>query len=221
MNHSMFKLQHPFTLMVAGPTSSGKTFLTRRLIEDYSVATTIAESPLKILWCYGVHQSLYKKPLGGTISIEYFDGLADESKIDSMKPNLIVIDDLMVEVESDKRMTSLFTKGSHHKNISVIFIVQNLKFDSKTFRNVSLNTHYFLLLKNPRDQSQIAHLAREMFNDKFRYMTGAYEEATSEPFSYLLVDLTSACPTKHRLRTRILSSETIKGDFDPIFYTMK
>ena len=186
MNHSMFKLQHPFTLMVAGPTSSGKTFLTRRLIEDYSVATTITASPLKILWSYGVHQSLYKKPLNGNISIEYFDGLADESTIDSVKPQLIVIDDLMLEVESDKRMTSLFTKGSHHKNISVIFVVQNLKFDSKTFRNVSLNTHYFLLLKNPRDQSQIAHLAREMFNDKSKYMTSAYEEANKRTIFVLI-----------------------------------
>ena len=40
--------------------------------------------------------------------------------------NLIVIDDQMIEVGSDNRIVNLFTKGSHHRNLSVIYIVQNV-----------------------------------------------------------------------------------------------
>ena len=42
------------------------------------------------------------------------------------KRNLIVIDDQMIEAGKDNRMVNLFTKGSHHRNLSIIYIVQNL-----------------------------------------------------------------------------------------------
>ena len=42
------------------------------------------------------------------------------------KRNLIVIDDQMIEAGKDNRIVNLFTKGSHHRNLSVIYIVQNL-----------------------------------------------------------------------------------------------
>ena len=42
------------------------------------------------------------------------------------KRNLIVIDDQMIEAGRDNRIVNLFTKGSHHRNLSVIYIVQNL-----------------------------------------------------------------------------------------------
>ena len=45
--------------------------------------------------------------------------------------NVIVIDDQMTETSNDKRVMNLFTKGSHHRNLSVIFLSQNLYFSRK------------------------------------------------------------------------------------------
>ena len=56
----------------------------------------------------------------------------------------------------------LFTKGSHHKNISVIFIMQNIFHKGKSQRDIRLNTKYIVLYKNPRDRAQIQHLARQV-----------------------------------------------------------
>ncbi len=42
---------------------------------------------------------------------------------DVNKRNIIVLDDLMVQSGKDRRIVDLFTKGSHHKNLSVIYIV--------------------------------------------------------------------------------------------------
>jgi len=36
---------------------------------------------------------------------------------------LLIIDDLVHE--TDERVANIFTKGSHHRNISVVYIVQN------------------------------------------------------------------------------------------------
>jgi len=40
-------------------------------------------------------------------------------------PTLIVLDDLMDSAYSEK-LSEIFTKGSHHRNISLVLITQNL-----------------------------------------------------------------------------------------------
>jgi hypothetical protein len=63
--------------------------------------------------------------LHGTVEgIEFQQGLADLDNLDPREKHLIILDDLMEE--TDQRMASLFTKNSHHKNISGMYIVQNL-----------------------------------------------------------------------------------------------
>jgi hypothetical protein len=59
-------------------------------------------------------------------------------------PHLIILDDLMDE--TDQRVTSLFTKKSHHRNISVMYIVQNLFHRGKHHRTISLNAHYMVVV---------------------------------------------------------------------------
>ena len=51
--------------------------------------------------------------------------------IDPTRRNLVVLDDLMQECGNDPGITKLFTQGSHHRNLSVIYIVQNLFHRSK------------------------------------------------------------------------------------------
>jgi len=45
-------------------------------------------------------------------------------EFDGSEPVLLVIDDLMQE--TDETVANLFTKGFHHRNVSVLFLAQNL-----------------------------------------------------------------------------------------------
>jgi len=45
---------------------------------------------------------------------------------DPLSPKLVIINDLIRESLSCDLIVDLFTKGSHHKNLSVILISQNL-----------------------------------------------------------------------------------------------
>ena len=65
--------------------------------------------------------------------------------------------------ETDKSVSNLFTKGSHHRNLSVLHLVQNVFDKNKHTRTISLNTHYLVIFKNPQDASQITHLAKQMY----------------------------------------------------------
>jgi hypothetical protein len=106
-------------------------------------------------------------------------------------------------------MAMIFTKYSHHSNISCIYIMQNLFPKGKEARNISLNTKYLFLMKNTRDRAQIGHLARQMYPGYSKYMVSSYEYATTAPFSYLLVDLCPETPEDIRLRTGVFPGDVM------------
>ncbi|KAF4530470.1 hypothetical protein B566_EDAN014671, partial [Ephemera danica] len=151
------EFKHPFTGIVAGPTGSGKTYFVREFLNRKPVNVKFDE----VIWCYGEWQSLYKE-----IKATFHEGLLDTLPSDD-KPRLLVVDDLMHE--ADKRVVDLFTKGSHHRNISVLFITQNLFHQKSGARDISLNAHYMVIFKNPRDAAQIGYLGRQITpeNPKF------------------------------------------------------
>lgn len=199
-NTSYFTFVHPFTCMVAGPTSSGKTVLVKSLILNHKFTFSNLKSPPKVIWCHGQMQDSYTQ---NDNIIEYHEGLTN----DFIGYDLIVIDDLMSELGSDNRLLNLFTKGSHHLNISVIFIVQNIFHQGKNMRGISLNCQYLVIMKNPRDKSQIHCLARQIYPTKSARLIKAYEDATKEPFSYLKIDLTPRTPDHLRVQTDIVRKE--------------
>ena len=77
---------------------------------------------------------------------------------------VIIRDDLLSEVCS-KEVCHLFTKGNHHRSISVILITQNLFQQERYCRDVSLNAKYLVLLKNVRDKIQFCHLALQVCHE--------------------------------------------------------
>lgn len=190
-------MEHPFTCICSGPTGSGKT----RLVRDLIVQRAITPQPTRILWLYAQKQSIHE-----TMNVEFKNGIPEdiESTFKSSENNLLVIDDLMTQCHSDERMTRLFSVGSHHLNLSIIFIVHNLFHQGREMRNMSLNSHYIILFKNPRDNQQIATLARQMKPGKWRHVVEAFEDATSEAHGYLLLDMKPTTPEQIRLRTKIL-----------------
>ncbi len=110
----------------------------------------------------------------------------------------------MVQSGKDRHIADLFTKGSHHKNLSVIYIVQNIFHQGRETRDISLNTHYIVLFKSPRDKQQISTLARQIRPGRVQEFMNAYEEATSRPHGYLMLDLKPTTHDDHRLKTKVL-----------------
>ena len=69
-------------------------------------------------------------------------------------------------------------------------------------RNVHLNTEYVVLFRNRRDKSQFGHLTLEPKHSKA--LVDAYVDATSRPYSHLLVDLKPLTPDALRYRSNSL-----------------
>ena len=194
------RLVRPFTNIVAGPTGCGKTTFVVSLLRHSH--TLVSLPPEKITWCYGEWQRLYSTLSSIHPNLECIECLPDLSSFDSKNRNLVVIDDLMSE--TDERVTKLFTKKSHHCNTSVIYLLQNLFPKGKESRTISINAQYMVLFKNPRDNTQVVNLAKQMFPGRVKYMQEAFRDATSVPHGYLFVDLKQSTPEHLRLRSNIL-----------------
>ena len=192
--------KHPFSAILSGPSGCGKTQFTLRFIDNlqYMINPTVD----KIVWCFGLYQDIFDK----YPQIQFLEGLPDLNIFDGKEKTLLILDDLMSEI--DERVTKIFTKISHHRDVSVLFLTQNLFYKSKHTRTISLNAHYLILFKNVRDSTQIANLARQMFPGKSNFMLEAFSDATMVPFGYLLVDLRSDTDERCRLRTNIFPGET-------------
>lgn len=211
------RLKHPFPCIIAGPTGSGKTVLVRKLLANYRTLTTISDNKLKVVYCYGQYQSGLKNNIPN-VEIIPVAGLVSEKFLQEHKPHIIILDDLMSEVSGNREVTALFTKKSHHNNVSVIFIIQNFFHQGKEMRTISLNAHYIILLKNARDKSQIARLGEQIFPGQARFFKEAYDDAVSKPFGYILLDVSPTGIDEYRIRTRIFPDENVKGVPMPIVY---
>jgi hypothetical protein len=64
------------------------------------------------------------------------------------------------------------------------------------------------MFNNPRDKSQIYHLARQMYPTNSLFLVDAYTEVTKEPHSYLMLDLKQKTPENLRVQTNIFPEET-------------
>ena len=192
-------LKHPFTCLIAGPTMSGKTVFVKKLISN--ISEMIYPPPEKITWCYG---GGWQDAFSDMPNVDFVSGL-NFTKSNSDLRTLLIIDDLMCE--TDESVTKIFTRGAHHQNMSVIYIVQNLFHKGKEQRTISLNSHYLVMFKNPRDASQITHLAKQISPGNTRSVHEAFQDATSKPFGYLFFDFKATTPEKLRLRTNIFPGE--------------
>ena len=101
----------------------------------------------------------------------------------------------------------MFTKISHHRNVRIVYLTQNVFDKNKYARTISLNADYLVLFKNPRDTSQFATLARQMYPNASKFAIEAYKDATSAPYGYLLINLKPEQDERCRLRKNVCPGE--------------
>lgn len=206
------RFQCPFSMVISGPSNSGKTFFVKTLLQN--AGKLISKKIDNIVFIYSVWQPLYDDLLKMyNKHIKFIEGipqtLDDDVLFPVNKTSLVVIDDFMQEASSNKEIERLFTVYVHHKNLNVIYILQNLFFQGKSSRTISLNTNYLLLFKNFRDAGQAGILAQQMYPKNTKFFMESYEDATRTPFGYLLIDYKAKTPEQYRLRTALLSPHPV------------
>ena len=168
----------------------------------------ISPPPEAVVWCYSEWQPSYEEVMKCGEKITMFEGFPDKEVLSKSRNvrKLLILDDLMTDMSKKSGdLHSLFCRGSHHWNMSVIHIVQNLFYSN--VRTARINSHYLVLMKNPADLLQMNTLARQLFPQDKKYLFDAYKDACSKPFGYLLIDMEPTTPDHVRLRTKVFPDE--------------
>lgn len=205
--------RHPAPIVFAGPTGCGKTMFLHEVLNK----CLIHPPPQRIIWVYDEWQPIYDKVLISAPNVEFIkfgDEISIDNLYDLLNPktrNLVVLDDQMSkkEVRDSLGLAKLFTQGSHHRNTTVVYIVQNIFDQGGAMRTASLNSHYIVLFKNPRDKGQVQALAQQMYPTNKNFFIRAFENATREPYNPLIIDLKQDTPEELRLRTNMFDPSPI------------
>jgi ABC-type glutathione transport system ATPase component len=131
------KFKHPLTCIVRRPMGSGKSSFTLRLLQHLDSLCTERNFSGGIIWCYSEKSAVPRRQLDSLHKdVSFHNGVPQNFGIDHGKPCLIILDDLLNE-DYSKGICDLFTKGSHHRNISLILITQNLFHQGRFCRDIA------------------------------------------------------------------------------------
>ena len=200
-NENEIKFKIPSTLLISGPSSSGKTTFLLKLIEESKYLFN--PNPSNIFYAYGQYHKdvTYLQRKG----VRVFAGVPDETLVDSLPPyTILIFDDLMINMP-EEFLSSLFTRKSHHQKLACIFLTQNL-FDKK-LKVARNNSHYIVLMNSPSALLSIRNLGSQLFPKNLSYFLDAYKKACQKRFGYLLIDLSPYSDQSLRLRTNIFKDD--------------
>lgn len=195
------RFQHPFSMIVAGASGTGKTHFVRTLLQDGQVNPPF----VSVYWFYSEWQPAYET---FPPHVKFVEGLPDSLDTDfgdSRFPRCMVFDDLMVQCSTNSVIREAFLQKRHHANMSVILILQNLFCQGKEMRNIHLNTQYVVLFASPRDKSQFGFFARQVEPEGIKFLKSAYKQAVSHPYNHFLADFKPLTPDEWRYRTNTLT----------------
>ena len=210
----MFPFETPTTISLSGISGAGKTYWVRRLLQN--IDSMFNPRPQKVLYAYNVWQDMFSEMENEHDFIQFIEGIPTENDLENLlnnEPQCLILDDMMLECVNNQRIEKLFTQGSHHRNLTILFLNQNTFCQGKNARNISLNTHHMILFRNPRDTQQIKTLGRQLGLGKC--LEEAYADALSEKYGYLCIDMSPHSEDLYRLRTKIFPNE------DCVIYTKK
>lgn len=208
---AIFKFCSPCSVGIVGPTMTGKTFFTMKIIKH--AADMFEMPPDKIIYAYGAAQDSFKHLEETVPNIIFHDGLPTEAFIDdtfdTTRSNLLILDDLIEDIGRSREICNLFIRGMHHKKVSIFMLYQNLFMQAPFMRTISLNLTYYVLMKTFRDKQQIFTLAKQCFPSEEKRMMEAYEDCIKRTRGYLVVNNSTTGDEEDRLTTNIFPGETL------------
>ena len=181
------RLKENFKIFLSGPSGCGKTTF---IIDMIRHLDKIAEKPpAQIIYFYKEWQPKFDYMINelGVRFIEDNDMIIEQIK-DFDGSAFVVFDD-MINSSNLKAVAQLYTVHGRHLNLSLAFLSQRLFNNNEFFRQISQNSDYMCIFKNPRNSMEIRNLAMQI-TPKTLDLLDIYKKATQKPFSYIFINLT-------------------------------
>ena len=214
----------PYRILVISGSGSGKT----------NALLNLTEKPTRIDKIYSHTKDPYEAKyqylinIREKVGIDHFDDPKafieysndmhyvykniDEYNLDKEREILIVFDDMIADMISNKKLNSIVTKlliRGRKLNISIVFIMQSY---FKVTKDVRLNTTHFFITKI-LNKRELQHTAQNHSSDiSTKDFINIYREGTAKPSFFLVNDATLASNNPLRFRKIIFKYNKNHGN---------
>ena len=206
------RFRNPSSFILGGASQSGKTTFTFNILRNIDILFQDPRCQQNVIYFYKTWQKSYEIFDKEKIVTSWVNRLPTAQDVEKETAvykdrggSIIVIDDFAQDLT--KTILDLFAVLCHHTNSVVFLLTQNIFSKNKVFRDISLNSTYVVLFKNPRDASQISSFARQFAPGKNSDIVDMFKLATKAPHSYVLFDFYQSTPDNLRVRSRVLPHE--------------
>ena len=200
------RLKENFKLFLTGPSGSGKTTFIVNLIKNLK---DIAKDPPKMIIYFFKEWQPKFNDLAEELNVQFYE---DNDKIiehvSQLSKSALVIFDDMMNSQNLKTVAQLFTVHGRHLDLSLAFLSQRLFKNDEFFRQISQNSDYMIIFKNPRNTREIRTLASQITSRSLE-LVNIYNHATREPYSYLFINLTQEVIPQLQYLTKIFSTSGV------------
>ena len=185
------RLRLPFSMIVAGSSQSGKTEFCKNLL--FRKENFFDANVTQVIWICAQktkqHAEIERKLQDEIVFLyELPHSFEDLYATYRGKKLLFVIDDLMDEVCKNEQILQIFVRECHHRNVSLIVIMQDIFYGSGHIRKTFLrNCHYLALFRSPMDMTVVDIIARRVMPRRQKLFYKIFEHATKQPYGHLFI----------------------------------
>ena len=185
--------------IVAGPSGSGKTSLLDKILrnkdrlfkgggEKKFILYYLSDQPIYQRWS---QEGLIAYKAKGTPSVEDF---LETIKFHAPDGALVFFDDLAGQLKEHSHFyRQLFLVYTHHLKLCTFLILHNIF--TPGLRELSLNSHKYILTYNPRDSLGVSTLSKQSFPGKKNFLPAVYKRLGEKPYSYLCLNFHQNIPS--------------------------
>jgi len=213
---------HPTQILITGPTKTGKTTLVSNMLIDGNRDKMFIPNLQEVYWFYTMPGSIVglRDKLPGVHFVRGYPTIDKFTEMDPSVPKLVVLDDLMEMTDkksSYEDLKRLFSAISHHCNVSVVFIVQDL-YVNRNMTRLANQSEHVISMCNGAAAYQVSKLASKLFGAGYeafiRWVIADIRDRRSH--GYILMSTEATLPEIKRIRSCILPS-----DPENLFYLKK
>eukprot|EP00794_Sanderia_malayensis_P008688 gene8688-biopygen6972 len=124
---------------------------------------------------------------------------------------IVILDDLMDEMTKNDKMSQFFTRESHHRNLCMFFVWQDIFPKHKHGSTISKNTDYKIIFDNPSCRDSVRRMLGKMYpkakqaGEVAQKIFDALEYSPSNSYPFVSLNCRPNEPSETRIVSNLIS----------------